>query len=96
MERTKTNRGFALYEFEDRNGEICTVQKSSIATEDAIWLGARDLRVQEFIAYQGWKDVVFENTPTHHFVGNERMHLTQSQVKELIPILQKFVDTGEI
>ncbi|EES51170.1 hypothetical protein NE172_01985 [Clostridium botulinum] len=25
-----------------------------------------------------------------------RMHLTRGQVKELIPILQKFVDTGEI
>jgi hypothetical protein len=25
-----------------------------------------------------------------------RMHLTQAQVAELIPILQKFVETGEI
>mgnify|MGYP006958843775 CR=1 FL=1 len=25
-----------------------------------------------------------------------RMHLTQKQVKDLIPILQKFVDTGEL
>jgi hypothetical protein len=25
-----------------------------------------------------------------------RMHLTQEQVKDLLPILQKFVETGEI
>lgn len=29
-------------------------------------------------------------------VTEERMHLTQEQVKELLPILQKFADTGEI
>lgn len=29
-------------------------------------------------------------------VNGARMHLTQDQVKELIPILQKFVNTGEI
>lgn len=27
---------------------------------------------------------------------NIRMHLTQKQVKKIIPILQKFVETGEI
>ena len=27
---------------------------------------------------------------------NQRMHLTVNQVKELLPILQRFVETGEI
>lgn len=27
-------------------------------------------------------------------VGNNRMHLNQEQVKELLPYLQRFVDTG--
>lgn len=27
---------------------------------------------------------------------NTRMHLNREQVKELLPILQKFVDTGDI
>jgi len=29
-------------------------------------------------------------------VGTDRMHLSQKQVKKLIPLLQKFVDTGDL
>jgi hypothetical protein len=98
MKSKKTQRGFALYEFTDRNGEKCKIQKSSIATEDAIWLGSDKLRVQEFVAYRepAWQDVEFEHTEKHHFIGNNSMHLTRKQVKKLLPILQKFVETGDI
>ena len=34
-----TNRGFALAQFKDRNGQDCSLQKSSLAFEDAIWFG---------------------------------------------------------
>ena len=34
-----TNRGFQRAEFLDRYGAKCSIQKSSLATEDAIWLG---------------------------------------------------------
>ena len=34
-----TERHFAAYTFEDRYGSLCSLQKSSIATKDAIWLG---------------------------------------------------------
>lgn len=99
MKTTKTSRGFAIAEFKDYNGVECVIQKSSIATDDLIWLGAKELVVKEFIAFRqpsAWQEVEFENTMGHHFVGNERMHLTRKQVKKLIPILQKFVDTGEV
>lgn len=33
------SRGFTRYTFEDRYGSECSLQKSSLATEDAIWLG---------------------------------------------------------
>ena len=36
---TKTSRGFELIEFKDFNGEECSLQASSLATTDAIWLG---------------------------------------------------------
>lgn len=39
MKRSRTQRGFALIEFEDIYGEKCSLQKSSLATEAAIWLG---------------------------------------------------------
>jgi hypothetical protein len=98
MEQTKTERGFDLYNFTDRNGVEFSLQKSSIATEDSIWLGADKIGVKEFTAFQGWKDrSEFDDTTLeHHYVANNRMHLTQDQVKELLPILQRFAETGEI
>jgi hypothetical protein len=72
MKRVKTGRGFVIYEFKDRCDENCSLQKSSLATEDAIWLG---IDLQD---------------------ASKRMHLTVEQVQELIPVLQKFVETGEI
>jgi hypothetical protein len=42
MEKIHTIRGFDLYEFKDRSKAECTLQKSSIATEDCIWLGTDD------------------------------------------------------
>lgn len=42
LELTQTPRGFDFLEFQDRNNQKCTLQKSSCATEDAIWLGIHD------------------------------------------------------
>lgn len=39
MDMGKTQRGFAYGTFQDRYGSKCRIQKSSIGTEDAIWLG---------------------------------------------------------
>ena len=100
MKRTKTHRGFPLITFQDLKGVECTIQKSSVATEDCIWLGAAEIGLKEFVrnraSGESWRDVVLENTREHTFVANNRMHLTQDQVRELIPILTKFVDTGEL
>jgi hypothetical protein len=68
MNIEKTEHGFDIIEFLDRYNNRCSLQKSSLATEDCIWLG----------------------------VNESRMHLTQDQVKALLPYLQRFVDTGEI
>lgn len=38
-----TDRGFERGEFDDRYGEKCSIQKSSLAHEDAIWLGRNSL-----------------------------------------------------
>ena len=37
-----TERGFYRGEFKDDNGQLCSIQKSSAAEEDKIWLGAHD------------------------------------------------------
>lgn len=39
MDFNTTQRGFKIGSFEDRNGKVCSLQYSSLATEEAIWLG---------------------------------------------------------
>jgi hypothetical protein len=39
MQTERTPRGFQRGAFTDINGEACSIQESSIATIDAIWLG---------------------------------------------------------
>jgi hypothetical protein len=63
-----TERGFAIAEFTDFYGEPCSIQKSSFATKDLIWLG----------------------------IGANRMHLTQATVADLLLLLHRFVETGEL
>lgn len=81
MNRKVTLRGFTRYDFTDLYGAECSIQKSSLATEDAIWFGVDEPPPDTDHAKSGcWG----------------RMHLTQDQVAELLPLLQKFVDTGEL
>lgn len=87
-----THRGFSYIEFKDRYGVECNIQKSSLATEDAIWFGCAEANPKVCIAGKGW--VPFEVPSDVSF--DTRMHLTQEQVKELLPILQEFVKTGEL
>ena len=105
MQTTKTARGFHRAEFKDGYGVECSIQKSSSATEDCIWLGVNDPTVkvmartapEEWLtpgpeSRNGWVDVPLP-------VGvniNGRMHLTQQQAAELIVMLQRFVDTGDL
>lgn len=103
MEQTKTERGFAMYEFKDRNGVPCSLQKSSVATEDCIWLGVDDaapkvmaihaaglgIQTQEIT---GWVDYPLPKEVSLR----TRMHLNQEQARALIPILQAFADGGEL
>lgn len=87
-----TERGFSHGKFTDRYGAECSIQDSSLATERCIWLGIDDPTVQVCIQGQGWVDVPL---PEDTLVSG-RMHLTQDHAKKLIPLLQRFVDTGSI
>lgn len=70
-----TKRGFKRVDFSDKYGTSCSIQNSSLATEDCIWFGVDHC---------------------HECQHPTRMHLTQAMVKELLPLLEKFVKTGEI
>lgn len=103
MEKKKTQRGFEYYAFRDRYDVECSIQKSSLATQDAIWFGVDnpDPKVMAVNADKvgvktdetvGWVDFPIPE----EVLLKTRMHLTRKQVKKLLPILKKFVKTGEI
>lgn len=98
-----TQRGFAYIEFQDRYEHKCSLQKSSLATEDAIWFGIDDANPQvlhgdarrlgiETDATSGW---VPYPLPAEVSLAT-RMHLTQDQVRELLPTLIHFAETGDV
>jgi hypothetical protein len=77
----KTNRGFTYFEFKDRNGEECSIQKSSIATEDCIWLGCDNNSTPHHVTGE---------------CGSPRMHVDKKLARKLIKYLTKFVETGDL
>lgn len=98
-----TPRGFCYYEFTDGGNNVCNIQKSSSAMEDCIWLGSQKIGLKGFVPYgipESWRDItddqIKEKFGVQDIVANNRMHLNREQVAQLLPILQKFVDTGEI
>lgn len=87
-----TQRGFGIINFTDDYGKSCSLQKSSSAEGEKIWLGIDKAPVMHCIRGEGWKDFPLPE-------GVEifsRMHLTQEQVAALLPYLQNFVETGEL
>ncbi len=94
MEIKKTNRGFEYGKFTDLYGEKCSIQKSSLATDDAIWLGIDNPKLTVFEDEKRGKYLVTEMPSTFSVHG--RMHLSRQQVCDLLPILQRFVETGEL
>ena len=87
-----TGRGFARVEFIDSNGVGCSLQKSSLATEDCIWLGCNDADPKTLVHGLGWVAIPMPD----EYIANTRMHLTREQVSRLLPFLHTFVDSGEL
>lgn len=103
MKIKKNKRGFPYAEFTDKYGNTCSIQKSSIATEDCIWLGVDDAKPMIMASLANGYGIKTKETtgwvpyPIPEVVSlSTRMHLTQKQVRKLLPLLQNFVDTGEI
>lgn len=105
MKIKKTQRGFQKVEFKDSNNLACSLQISSCAGTDRIWLGLDNPDIQEFYPYpretdESWFKVE-DLSPLKHRPQNEihvfsRMHLTRKQVEKLLPHLQNFVETGKL
>lgn len=102
LKNTPTSRGFGRIEFTERGGDTCSLQMSSAMGEESyIWLGANKAVIKGIIPFgnPSWTEITEEDIKKQHgfkdVIGNTRMHLTQSDVKSLLPFLKKFVKTGE-
>lgn len=85
-----TSRGFSYYKFCDAYRAECTLQLSSaVAGDDGayIWLGMDQDK-------DGNKAHTHIDKVSGHKIGS-RMHLSQTQVKELLPLLAYFVKHGD-
>ena len=98
---TKTKRGFNIAEFTDRYGEKCSLQKSSLAFEDCIWLGINHAEPKIMASQAHYFDIATNKTAgwipypvPEEVLINTRMHLTREQVKGLLPYLERFAETG--
>lgn len=93
MELTKrfTSRGFGRIEFKDKYGAECSIQESSAADTACLWIGCNAPNPRHMVDGH-WVEVKLPPDT----VSDTRMHLTIDQVKELIPILQKWVDTDQL
>lgn len=93
MKVTQTERGFDRADFVDCNGHECSIQKSSAAEQDLLWLGVNEPNPMQFPGNgTGWHPYPLpENVQC-----TTRMHLTQDNAAELWPLLKKFSETGEI
>lgn len=97
LKPTRTERGFGLIEFIDRNGVTCSLQESSIADSDTpgascVWLGCSGPNPKTLVRGQGWVDVTMPDAVQ----CTTRMHLSVEQVEALIVALQRWVDTGTL
>lgn len=93
----KTNRGFSIIRFNDRYGIPCNIQKSSLATQDCIWLGVEDGNPQIMAKDVMENGIGWVKYPIPDKVMlTTRMHLNQEQAKWLVEILNKFIETGNI
>lgn len=99
----KTNRGFGIINFEDSYGVGCSLQESSNGSETSVWLGvskANPLVMASMAAgygvftpeTTGWVPYPIPDDVLLH----TRMHLTQDMVKQMLPTLQHFAETGEL
>lgn len=88
----KTSRGFQVRSFQDSKGVECSIQQSSIADYDAIWIGCNDANPMELFPFLGWVDI---SMPDRYY-ATTRMHINRHQAQKIINTLQHWINTGEL
>lgn len=100
----ETIRGFPVITFDDIYGHQCSLQISSLADKDAIWLGIDDAKPQIMASKAaeygvktggittGWVDYPIPKD----VLLSTRMHLDEEKVKALVAHLQHWLETREL
>ena len=99
---SETHRGFKYTKFTDTYDTECSLQISS-SVEERIWFGVDDANPKILVSRakehglepqgkNGWMSYPIPDD----VLLTTRMHLSREQVKELLPYLINFVETGEI
>lgn len=103
MKVKKTCRGFEIAEFTDIYGAKCSLQQSSLADRDAIWLGIDDPEPKCLHGDAKGLGVITDVTcgwvpcPISPKISlTTRMHLDRNKVTELILHLQGWLRSGSI
>lgn len=91
MKNTTTQRGFQIGQFTDSRGSDCVIQQSSDASDYYIWLGIHNPKLVIFIDGD-WVDY----TINPDVLIKSAMHLNREQVASMLPMLTKFVETGNL
>ena len=95
------HHGFLGFSFKDIYDNQCSIQESSLADDNCIWFGPDDANPKVLASRAASVGVETKETtgwvpypiPVEILLYT-RMHLSQEQVRELIPVLQHFVDHG--
>ncbi len=96
METKYTQRGFGVVTFKEDHGEDCSIQISSAIREESfIWIGMDKPSTANVTSKDNPLQSVHVNIPEPIHVY-ARMHLSQSMVGELLPILEHFHKTGKL
>jgi hypothetical protein len=104
FKQIQTERGFSKVVFTDTYNHQCSIQQSSLATEDRIWLGIEspDPQIMKSDALKlglslpegeisGWTQYPI---PKEVLISTQ-MHLNREQVKGLVEHLSKWLETGD-
>lgn len=90
IKHTLGSGGVTLLSFKDSGGIDCNMQISTSGEMAKIWIGCAEPDLKILIPGAGWQRV---NLPFEVY-SNNRMHLSQSQVYDLLPTLAFFAEHG--
>jgi hypothetical protein len=81
MKKYETKRGFIIYKFKDKYDSNCSLQQSSIADYEAVWLGSDEDQKKHSVTGE---------------LLTTRMHLDRKLARQIGLKLITFSETGEI